>query len=308
MNSDLPPTLTDGDFASVFQEVQHAHSMGLPNGEDLRLFHLNVRNNQFSYSDLESFIQDHVGRYVLSRAEIQEYVAKGKEFSVNWDAVRRLAPSTGEGNNVLGEILLWAFLEQILRAPKVMSKIELNRLSGVAQSQADAIHLQVDATGQTSANIVFGTSNVVSDLRDAIDEAFERVVEIENNSGVECQLAEATVFEEHFDPSVTTTLREMLVPQPGGQPQYNTAYGLFLAYNVGLLKMNYTTDQYAQALAAKMDGDIEHNTQYIVGKINSLNLTNHAFYIYVLPLDDAVKDKAEIISRALGMGGGHSGT
>lgn len=307
MSTGLPPTLNGGSFTSVFQEVQHEHSMGLPNGEDLRLFHLNVRNTQFNYTDLENFLRDNIGQYVFSRAKIAEYIADNKQFSVGLDALRTLARTLTPDNNVLGEILLWAFLEQVLGAPKVMSKIELAQIGGPAQSQADSIHLRIDNTGKTSANIVFGTSNIVSDLRDAIDVAFDRVIEIENNSSVECQIAEATRFSEQFDPATTTTLKDMLVPRPGGAPQYNTAYGLFLAYDVGLVKTNYTNNEYLSALAAKMDGDISHHTQYIAQKINSLNLTNHPFYIYVLPLDEATKDKAEIIERALGVGGGAGG-
>lgn len=291
----------------MFQEVQHQHSMGLLNGEDLRLFHLNVRNNQFSYTDLEGFLSRNIGQYVFSRAKIAEYITDNNQFSVGLDARQTLARTLTPDNNVLGEILLWAFLEQVLEAPKVMSKIELTQIGGLAQSQADAIHLRVDGTGQSSTNIVFGTSNIVSNLRDAIDTAFDRVIEIENNSGVECQIAETTVFTEQFDPGTTTTLKDMLVPKPGGTPQYNTAYGLFLAYDVGLVKTNYTVDQYPNALAVKMDGDIQQHTQYIAQKISSLNLTNHAFFIYVLPLDEASKDKAEIIGRVLGVGGGAGG-
>ena len=181
MSSGLSPTLNGGCFASVFQEVPHEHSMGLLNGEDLRLFHLNARNAKFSYTDLESFLSGNIGQYVFSKAKIAEYIADNNQFSVGLDAWQTLARSLTPDNNALGEILLWAFLEQVLGAPKVMSKIELTQTGGLAQRQADAIHLRVDSTGKTSANIVFGTSKFVSNLRDAIDTAFNRVIEIENN-------------------------------------------------------------------------------------------------------------------------------
>lgn len=186
-----------------------------------------------------------------------------------------------------------------------MSKVELTQLGGPS-SQADAVHLRIDGTGQAAANLVFGTSNIVSDLRDAVNAAFDRVLEIENNTQVECQIAEAMDFTQEFDPAVTTTLKQMLVPERGGAPQYNTAYGLFLAYDVGLAANAYPISQYPQALASKMQYDIQAHTQYIAQKISSLNLTNHPFCIYVLPLDNAISDKAAIIQRALGVGGGTS--
>lgn len=74
MSPVLSSTLSGTDFNSVFQEVQHQNKLGLRNGEDLPLFHLNVRNNQFTYTDLEQFVRHNVGQYVFSRAKIADYL------------------------------------------------------------------------------------------------------------------------------------------------------------------------------------------------------------------------------------------
>jgi hypothetical protein len=50
------------------------------------------------------------------------------------------ADQKGTGNE-LGEILLYAFLEDILGAPKLFSKVELNAASTPFGKESDSIHL-----------------------------------------------------------------------------------------------------------------------------------------------------------------------
>lgn len=42
---------------------------------------------------------------------------------------------------VLGEMLLYVFMEQELNAPKIMSKIEINDLGRNIESKSDGVHL-----------------------------------------------------------------------------------------------------------------------------------------------------------------------
>lgn len=98
-------------------------------------------------------------------------------------------------------------LEQILGAPKVLSKIELARASGQVASRCDAIHVLASG-GQTPTKcLVFGTSNVVGGVEDAIDQGFDRVVAIRDNQMAECQLAEQTIFTKTTDPATANTIK-----------------------------------------------------------------------------------------------------
>ena len=86
-------------------------------------------NNQFVSDDLQSFIRKNVGRYVFSRARLEQFRTSGDLESIGLEAMTIMAnngtPGQKDTGNALGEILLYAFLEQILDAPKIMSKVEL---------------------------------------------------------------------------------------------------------------------------------------------------------------------------------------
>lgn len=73
--------------------------------------------------------------------------------------------------NMLGEILLYAFFEEKLGAPKIFSKIELDSLT--SESFYDGIHLlKMD---DTSFQMIFGPSYVEDQMDDAIDNAFLKI-------------------------------------------------------------------------------------------------------------------------------------
>lgn len=113
----LSKTLNE-KFDTVFEEVEHSESLGLMNKNDLKLFCLDIENNEFSFDSLVEFLTDNLGRYVFSRAEIDELKMDGKEQTVVFKAARKLSKSgdadeKGTGNE-LGEILDYCFFEQCL--------------------------------------------------------------------------------------------------------------------------------------------------------------------------------------------------
>lgn len=301
----LSRTSSDSGFNATFTEVSHQHTLGLINAEQLRLFHLAVQNSRFYHRDLIRFLQMNLGRYVFSRAEIAEYAVTNRSELIVFDAAGRMnAQDSGQG---LGELMLYILLEQVLDAPKVLSKIELNQQAGHTRSRCDAIHLLTPDGGTPVSSIVFGTSSLRGDIQDAIDDAFDKIVQIETNSTAECQLAEEQVFTTSLDEGTAKTIKELLIPQPGGAVSYDSAYGIFLGYNLGLLPGKYSNDDYRRQLDWKMGVDIANHASYITNKITSLNLGTHAFYVYVLPFDDSDADAVSIMDAVLRRGGGNSG-
>ncbi len=305
MSIPLSRTSRDSGFSAVFTEVAHSHTLGLMNAEQLRLFHLAVQSNRFSHRELVSFLQRNLGRYVFSRAEIAEYAVADMTELIVFDAAGRMNAQGSEQG--LGELMLYILLEQILGAPKVLSKIEINQQAGRVRSRCDAIHLFTPDGSTPVSSIVFGTSSLSGDIQDAIDDAFDKIVQIETNSAVECQLAEEQIFTTSLDEDAAKTIKELLIPQPGGAASYDSAYGIFLGYDIGLEPLNYKNDDYRRELGSKMALDITHHAAYIANKITTLNLGTHAFYVYVLPFDNSDKDSVSIMDAVLQRGGRNSG-
>ena len=72
-------------FDTVFEEVTHQETLNLLNRNDLKLFCLDIETNQFNYDPLVEFLEDNLGMYVFSRAELDELVDAGKDRTVALD-------------------------------------------------------------------------------------------------------------------------------------------------------------------------------------------------------------------------------
>lgn len=300
----LNKTIKGSDFDNIFTEVKHSESLGLINPEQLRLFHLNVMNNEFVSDDLQAFIRKNVGRYVFSRAKLEQFKINDDLESIGLEAMAIMQknglPGQQNTGNALGEILLYAFLEQILDAPKIMSKVELVSTTNTHSSKCDGIHLlSLDGYGQPYYQLVFGSSSVVGDIRDAIDQAFDAIMDIEQTNKNRLQLLEPSSLDRDFDSETAQQIKDVVFPKKGSGIVRDTAYGVFIGYTLGLNPASYSTVQYQNVLNNKMDIDIKNHAAYIAQQINSYGLGTHSFYFYILPMNDADKDKSEIMEKAM---------
>ena len=96
---------------------------------------------------------------------------------------RTLAPFgfTARGRNAkIHKVLADAFLEEKLKAPKLMSRVELYTELAQFRSECKGIHLlsPSDLPDNTKFQMVFGASNIVDDVKTAIDRAFETIRKI----------------------------------------------------------------------------------------------------------------------------------
>lgn len=239
-------------------------------------------------------------------------VLDGNEFSVGVEALDIMhkngsADEKGTGNEV-GEILLYAFLESVLGAPKIYSKVELNITAKSDKSVTDGMHLlSLGGAGDVlSYEMVFGASSVVGDIGIAIDEAFERIAQIEKNAATEIQIVDNTIFELPGNDPVALQLKDIITPDPNKTVNRDMAYGIFLGYTLGLNSEKYSSNEYRELIDKKMTSDISHALPAIKDKIKNLGLTNRSFYVYILPFDDAEDDKKSIMQKIMREGEDHA--
>lgn len=241
---------------------------------------------------------------MFSRAKLEQFKINDDLESIGLEAMAVMQkngrPGQQNTGNSLGEILLYAFLEQILDAPKIMSKVELFSTTNIQSSKCDGIHLlSLGGYGQPYYQLVFGSSSVVGDMRDAIDQAFDAIMDIEQTNKNRLQLLEPSSLDRDFDPETARQIKEVVFPKKGSSVVRDTAYGVFIGYTLGLNPASYSTMQYQNALNHKMNTDIKNHAAYIARQINSRGLGTHSFYFYILPLNDADKDKSDIMEKAM---------
>ena len=76
----LPNSSICNGFDAVFSEVDSTKKLNLKNNNCLRLFYLDISNNQFTYTSLHQLLQRNIGRYVFSRASIEQ-------FKTEWEQI-----------------------------------------------------------------------------------------------------------------------------------------------------------------------------------------------------------------------------
>lgn len=147
MDSMIGRTLPEAGLDTIFKEVDHHETLGTRYPEQLRLFHLQVSNNKFIFTSLENYLTGIISEYVFSRAQMERLTDPKSSInprSIGIKALRVMkkngaADQKGTGNE-LGEILLYAFLEDVLGAPKLFSKVELNAASTPFGKEAKKPH------------------------------------------------------------------------------------------------------------------------------------------------------------------------
>jgi hypothetical protein len=258
----LKKSLLEVGFDGIFTEVEHAESMGLKNPHQLRMFHLNVGTSAFSLDALHRFLRRNIGRYVYSRAKIEQFHVEGDSETIAFQAISLLRNVCNMDDSWIGEelgdVMLYIFLEQILGAPKLYNKIELVQFGNHNIQNGGGVHLLPLKNGEIpSYQMVFGKSNIIGDLQDAIDNAFNSLVTIRDNPSEELRLVESTIFAQAYDAQTTDYLRNLIIPGKQKNTPVDRAFGVFLGYSLGLIADNYSNEAFRKEIKRRMNLDIK---------------------------------------------------
>lgn len=299
----LTSTSVGTGFDSVFTEISTEQGLNLKNNNCLRLFCLDVSNNKFSYSGLHQFLQRNIGRYVFSRATIEQFIEDGDSDAIGLKAVELLRQAsnpkdTGAGGE-LGEILLYLFLEQKLNAPKLLSKVELKTTKNQYVFGSDGVHLLT--LSDKAFQLVLGESKIVGKLESAVDDAFASIQKVSNDTSNEIRLIEKNILSESFDDKTTELIKSIIVPTKRDRNiVVDNAFGIFLGYSIGIDATQYSNAEFRDAINGKLKNDINNIATYIEKKVNESGLAGYSFYFYILPFNNALQDRAAIIQKLKG--------
>lgn len=302
----LKKTSNEKGFDSVFSEVSNQRQLNLPNSNCLRLFFLEIRNSEFVFGGLHQFLQKNIGRYVFSRATIENYHLEGEEEAIGLKAIELLRTANNPKDNgaggELGEILLYLFLEQKLNAPKLLSKVELKTTGNQYVFGSDGVHLlQIGGIPMPSFQLVLGESKIKGNLKNAVDAAFESILNVSDNPDNEIRLIEKNILAESFDEATTSLIKSLIVPSKRDLSiNVDNAFGIFLGYTLDIDKTNLSNVEFRIAAVEKMKDDTLSIAPYIENKINKTGLSGYSFYFYIIPFNNAPEDRAAIVEKLKG--------
>lgn len=201
--------------------------------------------------------------------------------------------------NHFNEIMLYFFLECVLNAPKIFSKMELQEHSGIYDSSSSGIHiLTYKKDGRLLNQLVYGATGTVDTLESAVDNAFTQIIEIKNHIDDEYELVKEDVLNTKFDTETNKVLENIIIPSKKFEERPDNAFGIFLGYTINM-NDELNNERYKTELEINLNNDIKRISPYIQKKIEELELSNYSFYIYILPFNDVKVDKELIMKRVL---------
>ena len=299
--SKVTATLEAKDFDEVFTEVK-TQPISIPNNNHLKFYCLNVSSSRIDYSKLKGFIGKNIGRYIYSRAYRNNYKLRSDLGNFTIAALKAYKKRVKDEptTNHFNEIMLYSFLECVLGAPKIFSKMELQDKSGTYESKTSGIHILTMKKNNVPFNqLVLGATDTIDTLKDAVDKAFGQIEHINEFLSDELKFIDDTILNEEFDQETNKSLEEIILPtKDSGLSKPENAFGIFLGYTPEV-NSDVINEEFKANLLDKLKEDIVEIEPYITNKIKSLGLQNHSFYVYVLPFNDAFIDSKEIIKEAL---------
>ncbi|GIO23467.1 DUF1837 domain-containing protein [Oceanobacillus sp. J11TS1] len=276
-------------------------TLEFPVDNTMQVFIFPINANQFDYSTTVDELLNSVADFALSR-KTKEYLAKTGGMKLSKEARTKFKDwkqNTGE----LGEFLLFCFLEGHLRAPKILSKLELKTSSEMYVHGADGLHYL--KLPNDNYQLIFGESKLHKPITKGLREAFKSISEFKNSvnskgeekSGIsfERSLMSSNLDRETFSEEEKAFLSSIIYPSRG-ENSFNVddAFGIFIGYEVDFENERkcLKNDDFREHVETSIKETIEKQKGNIANYIDEFDLHGHTFYIYVLPfskLDDTRK-------------------
>ena len=296
----LKTTTSDALFSSTFYEVPHPNNLTSKKPNDIKLFYLNANQDGLDYKNLEKYLLRNIGRYVYSRKQIKDFKDDEALESIGIEALREIK-DLGVSGDELGNLLLYSFLECVLKAPKIFSNFEI---ASHHLSKSTAIHiLSIVDEGLPYNQLVFGTSNIQDNFIDAITKTIESISEIKKKEENNYKFVSTPIFASSFDDETANRLKDVIVPTKENKTSIPVGYSIFVGYKVDINPQDYSNvAEYLDALKLKMQKDLTDNFNHIEDLIAKKGLINRSIYIYTLPFNNPILDKDEIIQNILSGG------
>ena len=297
-------TTVDAEFLDNFHLVVDEER----DQSKLKFFCPLIDANSLSYERLIISLRDAAGHYCLSRRTWDEYVKRPMQLShLVREKFRELSNNSGE----IGELLLFSFLETDLKAPKLLTKMELKTNPNMYFNGADGVHYLRLEDG--NYQLIFGESKVYDDLSKGISAALDSIKAFKNDAikddesgsikGItfEKGLLSACIGQETYTDEERDFLKSLIYPKASSQYTVDTAFAVFVLYNLEIedKQKKKSNSEFRQWLFGEIKQEITKMIPDILRRIEYRGLIGHSFYFYLVPFEKLATNRQEVLAKAV---------
>ena len=303
-NSNMISTTVDDDFLDNFHLIIESNLQN----SNLKFYCPLIDANAFNYESLIISLRDAAGHYCLSRRTWDEYKKKPMQLS---HMVREKFRTLDQNKGELGELLLFSFLETDLKAPKILTKMELKTNPNMYFNGADGVHYLRLSNG--NYQLIFGESKAHNDLNEGITAALDSIKSFKNDAikddasgstkGItfEKGLLNACIAQETYSEDEKKLLKSLIYPKASCDFSVDTAFGVFVLYNITIdnKERKRNNEDFRTWLYANLEKSISDLLPRIVKKIDNRGLIGHSFYFYILPFENMDQARANVLTQVV---------
>lgn len=296
----LLPIRVNKRFLNLFRTLPLDRS---PQQSTVNLHVLNIESNSFIYQKLVDELRELIVGYVHSNRRLAEFDKNHPPFSPKpyLEAISKFRTYTSNEGE-LGELLLYAFLESGLNAPKLLSKMELKTDANDYIKGSDGIHLlEVGNDYQ----LIFGESKMYADLLDGAREAFDSIAEFKlNGLGFERGLIDTHVINEMVTEEGYETIKSILLPSGDNGPNLDLSFGVFLGFELSIddTQLSMKNSEFREWIYSVVQQNASRVIDTIQKRIIKHKLFGHDFHIYIVPFTDIDITRKKLIQEMLTVG------
>lgn len=293
------PTISEKFLDLFSKEID----CGVPDtNSNLYLHILKIENNQFCYPELINELSNHFISFSLSRRDIAAFKKNEKYGELYRKAASKFRDyNVNEGE--AGELLLYCFLESHLKAPKILTKLEIKLSSNDYAKGSDGIHLLELAP--KNYQLIFGESKLYQELTTSLTKAFESIHDFrtrkKNNIYDEIGLINSQLCKEAFDEDLYQFLKSVIMPKASDTDPIvkNNAFAIFAGFEIDPKdeEKRLSNDKFLSLIKLKIKEEVESKMNHIKKKIEEYELFSYTFYVYVFPFMKLDETRKEIIKK-----------
>lgn len=296
-------SLTGVDFLDSFEEIC-TKGIDKYDKNKISVFLLKINANEFDYDLLVNNLLEPIADYSISRKVKEQYLNKPMKLSKK---ARERFVNYARNNGELGELLLYCFLEAHLKAPKILTKLELKTSTSHYVNGADGIHFLKLQNG--NYQLIFGESKTIEDLTAAISDAFKSIYEFKNEinekgndkSGINYEkgLISDNLNKETFSDDEKEFLERLIYPKKDSNFEVDDAFGIFVGFQIQITTEDkkMPNDMFRNKIKEQVEFEVNKRLKHINKKIDEYKLYGHNFYIYVLPFTEMSEKRKKVMEE-----------
>lgn len=282
--------LEANNFRATFREVPLPNNLKNVN---LHLFLLEHDACRFLYHGLITYLRENLYTHIHTRNEIIGYNNEGAQASMFLDARTKLNEKYIDNHgNILDTLLVESFVTEVTNARKIINILEHDS-SGIP-SGSHGIHF---IQRKTKNGIDYQAIIAIASLRETNIEAISNAFK-----DISCVINSTTdwrnsIFSQHsllskMPRQEAELISNIFIRKSINQKVPPTGYGIFLGYSENDIK---PLNSIEEEIATKIFSIVSHIESYI----SELKLESSELNIYIMPFNNVISDKEEILKGVL---------